>query len=149
MVGAVTPPKRTSAPRAYARPVSPAYTVTNLREVEDAAARHGFSETQESRFPQRDLDARETGLSLHALRPGKRQPFAHRHREAEEVYVVLSGSGRVKLDDDVVEVGPMDAIRVSPETTRAFEAGPEGLEFLAFGPHRSGDAEMVHDFWGD
>jgi mannose-6-phosphate isomerase-like protein (cupin superfamily) len=129
--------------------VTQAYTVTKLREVEDAAARHGFSETQESRFPQRDLDARETGLSLHTLRPGKRQPFAHRHREAEEVYVVLSGSGRVKLDDDVVEVGPMDAIRVSPETTRAFEAGPEGLEFLAFGPHRSGDAEMVHDFWGD
>jgi len=125
------------------------YTITNLRDVEDAAARHGFSEHQESRFARRDLDADETGISLHAIRPGKRQAFAHRHHEAEEIYVVLSGSGRIKLDEELRDVGPLDAVRVSPETVRAFEAGPEGLEVLAVGPHHSADTEMVRDFWGD
>jgi mannose-6-phosphate isomerase-like protein (cupin superfamily) len=81
------------------------------------------------------------------LRPGKRQPFAHRHKEAEEIYVVLSGSGKLKLDDELLDVGPMDAVRIAPEVARAFEAGPEGLEILAFGPRHAGDAEMVQDFW--
>jgi mannose-6-phosphate isomerase-like protein (cupin superfamily) len=125
----------------------PGYTVKNLRDVEDVAAHGGFSETQEARFALRDLGVEQTGVSLHLVRPGKRQAFAHRHHDAEEVYVVLAGGGRVKLDGDVVDIGPMDAIRVAPETTRAFEAGPEGLEFLAFGPRRPGDAEIVPDFW--
>jgi mannose-6-phosphate isomerase-like protein (cupin superfamily) len=85
-------------------------------------------------------------VSLQLVKPGKRHAFAHRHQEAEEVYVVLSGSGRVKLDDEIVEVGPMDAIRVAPAVTRAFEAGPEGLELLVFGPRHEGDAEIVQDF---
>jgi len=115
--------------------------------VEDSAKKYGYSETQEARFAQGDLDAEATGLSYHVLRPDKRQPFAHRHDAAEEVYVVLSGGGRVKLDDEILEVEAMDALRVAPTVTRAFEAGPEGLELLAFGPHHAGDAEMVQDFW--
>jgi mannose-6-phosphate isomerase-like protein (cupin superfamily) len=125
------------------------YTIKNLREVEDMAAKHGFSDNQEARFAREDLGAEATGVALQLLRPGKRHAFAHRHNEAEEIYVVLSGSGRVKLDDDVREVGPMDAVRVSPKVTRAFEAGPEGLELLVFGPHHARDSEMVADFWGD
>jgi mannose-6-phosphate isomerase-like protein (cupin superfamily) len=127
------------------------YTIKNLRGVEDSAAKHGFSETQESRFPRQDLGAEGTGVAYHVIKPGKRQAFAHRHDEAEEVHVVLAGSGRVKLDDEVVEVGPMDAIRVAPNVTRVFEAGPDGLEYLVFGPHRAGDAEVVdvHEFWVD
>lgn len=123
------------------------YTLKNLRQIDDSAEKYGFSETQEARFAQGDLRAEATGLSYHLLRPDKRQAFAHRHAEAEEVYVVLSGSGRVKLDDDIVELEVMDAVRVAPTVTRAFEAGPEGLELLAFGPHHAGDAEMVQDFW--
>jgi len=122
------------------------YTIRNLRSVEDMAVKHGFSETQEARFARGDLEAQDTGVSHHVLHPGKRQPFAHRHREAEEIYVVLSGSGRIKLDDDVVDIGAMDAIRIAPETTRAIEAGPDGIELLAFGPHHD-DAEMVQGFW--
>lgn len=61
--------------------------------------------------------------------------------------MVLSGSGKLKLDDDLLDVGPMDAVRIAPEVARAFEAGPEGLEILAFGPRHAGDAEMVQDFW--
>jgi mannose-6-phosphate isomerase-like protein (cupin superfamily) len=80
------------------------------------------------------------------VKPGKRHAFAHRHKEAEEIYFVVSGSGRVKLDDQVEEVGEFDAIRVGPSVTRAFEAGDEGLELLAFSPRAQGDAEIVEDF---
>jgi mannose-6-phosphate isomerase-like protein (cupin superfamily) len=124
------------------------YTLLNLREVDDQAPRFGFSESQESRFPWRDLDARSTGFAFHRVKPGKRQAFAHRHDEAEEIYVILSGSGRVKLEDEVRELKPLDAIRVAPPVKRAFEAGPDGLEVLAFGPRHEGDGELIHEgFW--
>ena len=123
------------------------YTLKNLRESEDFALKHGFSDTQEARFPRHDLDAEATGLALIAVKPGKRQPFAHRHKNAEEIYVVLSGGGKLRLDDEILEVGPMDAIRISPGHTRALEAGPDGLELLAFGPHHDDDAEPVPGFW--
>jgi mannose-6-phosphate isomerase-like protein (cupin superfamily) len=125
------------------------YAIKNLREIEDAAAAHGFSAIQEARFARRDLGAERTGLAYLVLKPGKRQPFAHRHREAEEIYVVLRGSGRVKLDDEVVDLSPFDAIRVAPGVTRAFEAGADGLEFLVVGAHHPGDAETVETFWDE
>src|SRR4051794_6850787 len=125
------------------------YAIKNLRDVEDQAVKHGFSETQEARFARGDLGAEETGLSYHVVKPGKRQAFGHRHEHAEEIYVVVSGAGRVKLDDDVSRIGPLDAIRVAPAVARAFEAGPDGLELLAFGTHHAGDGELVQDFWDD
>ena len=125
------------------------YQVKNLREVEDSALKGGFSETQEARFAGADLGAEATGVAYHVVHPGKRQAFGHRHDEAEEVNVVLSGGGRVRLDDEVIEIGPMDAIRISPKVTRAFEAGPEGLEYLVFGPHHTDDGELVPGFWAD
>jgi mannose-6-phosphate isomerase-like protein (cupin superfamily) len=125
------------------------YTIKNLNEVEDSAAKHGYSDTQEARFPRDDLDAESTGLAYIVLRPGKKQPFAHRHDEAEEIYVVLSGSGRLKLDEEILDIAPMDAIRMAPKVTRALEAGDEGLEILAFGPRHGGDGEIVKDFWPD
>jgi quinol monooxygenase YgiN/mannose-6-phosphate isomerase-like protein (cupin superfamily) len=128
---------------------TPGHTVRNLAEAEDLAARYGYSEMGEARFPSDDLEAEHTGLSHQRLRPGKRQMFAHRHRHAEEVYVVLSGRGRVRIGDEIVEVGPLDAIRVGPEQTRAFEAGSEGLELLAFSRRARGDAEIVPDWWTD
>ena len=123
------------------------YTIKNLRDAEDMAAKFGYGEVQEARFPWRDLEAVETGLALIRVKPGQRQAFAHRHKEAEEIYVVLAGSGRMKLDDDIVAVRPLDSIRMAPGVTRALEAGPDGLEILAFGPRHEGDAEMVPDFW--
>ncbi|HEY3828865.1 MAG TPA: hypothetical protein VGL57_06685 [Solirubrobacteraceae bacterium] len=124
-------------------------TIKNLESVEDVAKSHGLSETGEARFARGDLDASQTGLSHQRLAPGKRQAFGHRHQEAEEIYLVLSGSGRVKLDDDIFDIGRLDAIRVAPATTRAFEAGPDGLEFVAFGPHCAGDGELINDWWND
>jgi mannose-6-phosphate isomerase-like protein (cupin superfamily) len=123
------------------------YTKKNLREVEDQAVRHGLSENQEARFARADLGAEQTGLNFLTVKPGRREAFAHRHRTAEEVYVVLAGAGQVKLDDELVELAPMDAVRVSPGTARSFEAGPDGLQVLIFGPHVEGDGEMVEDFW--
>ena len=120
---------------------------TNLRDVQDMAAQHGLAESQEARFPARDLGAEQTGVNYLIVKPGRREAFAHRHGTAEEVYVVIAGSGRVKLDDELVELAPLDALRVSPGVTRGFEAGSDGLEVLVFGPHVEGDAEVVADFW--
>lgn len=125
------------------------YTIRNLREIEDMAPKFGFSDVQEARFPREDLQAQTIGLAFHLVKPGQRQAFAHRHQQAEEIYVVISGSGRIKLDEQIEELGPLDAIRVSPEMTRAFEAGPEGLQLLVFGPRHGGDGEIIReDFWG-
>lgn len=126
------------------------YTHKNLREAEDLAAKHGFGETQEARFPMSDLDAEATGFGLITVKPGQRQPFAHRHNQAEEIYVVISGSGKLKIDDEVIDVAEMDAIRFDPESGRALEAGPDGIEVLAFGPRHDDDAEIIkEDYWGD
>jgi mannose-6-phosphate isomerase-like protein (cupin superfamily) len=125
------------------------YSIKNLREAEDQAAKFGFGEMQEARFPREDLDAEATGLGYIVVRPGRRQPFAHHHQQAEEIYVVLSGSGRLRLDDEIVEVHRLDAIRISPPVTRMFEAGPDGLEVLVFGAHHPRDAQIVENFWAD
>jgi mannose-6-phosphate isomerase-like protein (cupin superfamily) len=127
------------------------HEIKNLRDVDDAAVKGGFSETQEAHFATKDLGAEDTGFSYHVVRSGKRQAFAHRHDEAEEVYVVISGTGRVKVDDDVSDIRPLDAIRVAPTAVRAFEAGPDAdLELLAFGPRHEGDGELITEpFWDD
>jgi uncharacterized cupin superfamily protein len=125
------------------------YTKKNLREVEDAAVKHGFSETQIARFAGGDLDCERIGLALEGVKPGRRQAFGHRHEEDEEVYVILDGGGRMRLGEDVIEVGPLDAIRVAPGVMRAFEAGSDGLELLAFGTHHEGDGEIDPGFWSD
>jgi len=126
------------------------YTHMSLMDVEDAAEKFGYSEIHESRFAAGDFEAEQTGFSLHRYKPGKRQAFGHRHDGAEEVYFVVSGSGRVKLDDEILDLRPSEAIRVSPGVMRAFEAGDEGLEILAFGPRRPDDrGEVVQGWWQD
>ena len=125
------------------------YTLKKLADVEDSAVRFGINEVQEARFATNDLEAEHTGVSYHRVKPGKRQAFAHKHENAEEVYVVLAGSGRVKLDDEIVAIEPLDAIRVAPEVIRIFEGGSEGLEILAFGPRHKGDGVVLNDWWTD
>jgi mannose-6-phosphate isomerase-like protein (cupin superfamily) len=125
------------------------YTLKKLAEIEDAAPKSGFGEIQEARFAKDALDTEDTGFSYHRVKAGQRQPFGHKHEHAEEVYVVLAGSGRVKLDEEIVELEALDAIRVASEVTRAFEAGPKGLDLLAFGPRREGDGEVLMGWWTD
>ncbi len=111
------------------------------------ARRFGFGEQGEARFATRPLGAVRTGVSHQRLRPGVRQAFGHRHQHAEEVFVILAGTGRLRIDDEIAEVRQLDAIRIAPSSARAFEAGPDGLEFVVFGPHHTGDAVMDPDFW--
>ena len=115
----------------------------NIGDVEDLAPRFGHGESQEARFPWRELGAEQTGFAHIRVKPGRRQPFAHLHHRAEEIYVVLSGSGTLTVDGETVPLAPMDAVRIGPGATRGMEAGPDGLEILAFGPHVEGDAEIL------
>jgi mannose-6-phosphate isomerase-like protein (cupin superfamily) len=126
------------------------YTLKNLKEVEDAAPRFGLAPDVEARFARDALAAEASGFSYQRLAPNARQRFGHKHAEQEEIYVVLGGSGRVKLEDEIVELRTLDALRVAPETMRCFEAGPDGLEVLAFGPRRGeNDAELTPGWWSD
>jgi len=123
------------------------YTVKNLRSTKDSAPDFGVSDVQEAHFAGAELGAESTGVTLHVIRPGGRQR-GHHHDRAEEIYVVLAGSGQVKLDDEIVELSRLDAIRVAPKVKRAFEAGPDGLELLAFGPVHEADGEILGEgFW--
>ena len=102
------------------------YAKTNLNEVEDQAAKHGFGELQEARFPRTDVGAEKGGIAHIRVKPGQRQPFAHRHEEAEEIHVILSGSGRMKVDDEVLDVGERDVIRVEPAPRARSRPGRTG-----------------------
>jgi quinol monooxygenase YgiN/mannose-6-phosphate isomerase-like protein (cupin superfamily) len=123
------------------------FAVVNLDEVKDMAPEFGLGDMGESRFARGALEAVGLGVSLQRLRPGVRQSFGHSHHRDEEVYVVLAGSGRLAVDDQVREIERLDAIRVAPGSTRAFEAGDDGLELLAIGTHHAGDSELEPGFW--
>ena len=129
----------------------PDYTVVNLEDVEDMAPKFGLGEGLQSRFARVPLELERSGLSLYRIAPGFRLPFGNRHGEQEEVYVVVSGSMRMKIDDEVVELRRWDALRVPGPAWRAFEAGPEGAELLAFGaPNtQNKDTEMEPGWWKD
>ena len=125
------------------------FTHRQLGDVKDSAAEFGMGEAMEARFARQDLDAEQTGVSYHRIKPGQRQPIGHRHDETEEIYVVIRGSGRIKLDDEIIEIEELDAIRISPEVVRALEGGEEGIDFLAFGSHKEGDGEVIPGWWSD
>jgi mannose-6-phosphate isomerase-like protein (cupin superfamily) len=127
-----------------------AYTKTNLRGVEDSAPRFDMPAGMEARFARSAIEGRTLGLSLFTLAPGFRIPFGHKHASQEEVYVVVKGSARVKVDDEVVELRQWDAIRFDNDTMRNMEGGPDGCEYLAFG---AGDdpqeVEMAPGWWSE
>ena len=129
------------------------YTKINLKDIEDSAVRFGLSPKLEARFARGPLGLEESGVSYQRLAPNFRAPFGHRHERQEEIYVILSGGGRMKLDDDVIDIGPLDAIRVPGETMRAFESGSDGLELIAFGAPQAegpaGDAQLEQDWWDE
>ena len=128
----------------------PDYTQVNLKDdVENASERFGLAPEMEARFARSPLALQGGGFSYQKLAPGFRSPVAHRHREQEEVYVVVGGSGRVKVEDEVRDLRRWDAIRLAPKVARGFEAGPDGLELLAIGFGEGGDTEMLEDFWSE
>ena len=125
----------------------PDYTIKNLKEIEDSAADRGPG--IEARFARSHIGSEHLGVSFFRYAPGFRAPFGHRHREQEEAYVVVGGSGRIKLGDDVHELRQWDVVRIAPGLARALEGGPDGLEVIAIGSDRpeGGDGEMVEGFW--
>jgi mannose-6-phosphate isomerase-like protein (cupin superfamily) len=106
-------------------------------------------EGMESRFARTNLELEKSGLSYFRLDGGFRAPFGHTHSEQEEVYVVLSGTARVAVGDEVIELGELDAIRIPSETMHGMEAGPDGAEILAFGAPNTDnkDADMQPGWW--
>jgi mannose-6-phosphate isomerase-like protein (cupin superfamily) len=128
-----------------------AYTIKNLKEIEDMAPKFGLSPDLEARFARESLECEVLGLSYQRFGPNFRTPFGHKHEGQEEVYVLVSGSGRIKLDDEVLELKRWDAVRMAKGTMRAFEAGSEGAELLAFGAPviERNDAEMEPGWWSD
>ena len=127
------------------------YTKKNLvRDVENQAPAFGMPEELEARFGRSALGGETLGLSLMKLAPEFRVPFGHKHENQEEVYVVVRGSARVKVEDEIVELGELDAIRFDRDTMRGVEAGPDGVEYLAFGAGVDPrDAELVQGWWSE
>jgi quercetin dioxygenase-like cupin family protein len=125
------------------------YTMVNLRELDDSVG--GQVEGLEARFSRSQIESRDLGVSLFSYKPGVRPPFAHSHREQEEAYVVVSGSGRVRLGDEVRELRQWDVLRVAPEVVRGFEAGDDGLEVIAIGGPKpdGGDGVRSEATWPD
>jgi mannose-6-phosphate isomerase-like protein (cupin superfamily) len=133
--------------KAVANIEDPAYTLRNLDDLEDTAPRFGLEDRGEVRSAREALDARRTGLTHYRWKPGKRVGFGHFHSTDEEIYVVVRGGGRMKLNDEVVDIRTNDALRVAPTTIREWEAGPYGLELIAFGTHTEGDDGLERDWW--
>jgi uncharacterized cupin superfamily protein len=126
------------------------YTHVNLKEdVENVSERFGLAPNMEARFARAPLDLTGGGFSYQKLAPNYRSPTAHRHHAQEEVYLVIAGSGRVKIEDEVRDVRQWDAVRFPAGVARGFEAGPDGLELIAIGFGENDDAEMLQDFWDD
>jgi hypothetical protein len=127
------------------------WTVVNLKQVENLAPKFGLSPGLESRFARVPLELRHSGLSYFRIAPGFRTPFGHRHSYQEEIYLVVGGGARLKLEDDVIDLATWDAARVAPTTMRALEGGPDGAEIIAFGaPSRDNrDAQPIMGWWGD
>jgi len=126
------------------------YTKKSLREVENQAPKFGMPEELDARFARTALGGKTLGLSLMKLAPNFRMPFGHKHSAQEEVYVVVRGSGRIKVEDEIVEVAEWDAIRFDEDTMRNVEAGPDGIEYLAFGAGEDPrDVDMAQNWWSD
>ncbi|HET8651912.1 MAG TPA: cupin domain-containing protein [Gaiellaceae bacterium] len=127
------------------------YTIKNLRDdVENQAPKFDMPDEMEVRFGRTALGGETLGVSHIKLDPGFRIPFGHKHSDQEEVYVVIRGSARIKVDDEIVELGELDAIRFDSGTMRQVEAGPDGVEYVAFGAGTDPrDAEMVPGWWSD
>jgi mannose-6-phosphate isomerase-like protein (cupin superfamily) len=127
------------------------HTVKNLKQVENMAPKFDMPEEMQARFARSAMDLEKSGVSHFTLEPNFRIPFGHKHGEQEEVYVVVRGSARVKVDDEIVELGELDALRVAPGVMRQFEGGPDGVEYVVFGTPQAdaSETEMVPGWWDD
>jgi mannose-6-phosphate isomerase-like protein (cupin superfamily) len=129
--------------------MSKQHTTANLNTAKNIAPEYGMSEMGEVRFIRDALGAERIGLGHYRMNPGRRVGFGHRHTESEEVYVILAGSGRFKVEDEIFDVAIKDVVYCPPTAMRAWEAGPDGLEVLAFGGHAENESELDPEWWTD
>jgi mannose-6-phosphate isomerase-like protein (cupin superfamily) len=127
------------------------YTKVNLRQVDDQGPNLGLAPSMELRMARVALELENSGVSYLRVEPNFRVPYGHKHKRQEEIYVVVSGGGQMKLDDDVVELTQWDAVRMPAETMRGFEAGPGGAEIIAIGAPNTGpgDGDTTPGWWND
>lgn len=128
------------------------YTAKNLKEIENQGVKFGMDEGEiQLRMAKDPLECEHCGVSYITLGPGWRLPWGHTHKTQEEIYILLSGSARMKIGDDVVDMERLTAVRVSKEAMRGYEGGPNGAELLCIGAPRTGggDADIVHGWWDD
>jgi mannose-6-phosphate isomerase-like protein (cupin superfamily) len=126
------------------------YSIVNLKQIDDSAGDNAAN--LEAHFGRKHIDSEHLGVSHFHYNAGFRPKTGHAHREQEEIYVVVNGSGRIKLNDEIVELKQWDAVRVAPLTMRAIEAGPDGVEFIAVGNDRPEGGDGVRsdeDWWTD
>ncbi len=129
--------------------MAPQHTKMNLEDSENVAPKYGMGDMGESRFLRTDLGAERIGMGHYKMNPGRRIGFGHRHGESEEIYVILAGSGRFKIEDEIVAVSVKDVVYCPPDSMREWEAGPDGLEMIAFGGHADNESEMQPGWWTD
>lgn len=128
------------------------YAVEKLTEVENQGEKFGFDpEVLQLRMGKDPLGCESCAVSYERLGPNFRLPFGHRHKVQEEIFVLVNGGARMKLEDEIVELEPWSAVRVAPETMRSLESGPEGAELLVVGAPKTGpgDADIVQGWWSD
>ena len=128
------------------------YTHLNLKEdPDDQAPNFGLGDHLEFRMARVPLGLEQSGLSYLRMEPGYRLPFGHKHKNQEEVYVLVSGTARMKIEDEVRDLKQWDAVRVHKDTMRTFEAGDDGAEFLVIGAPNTGpgDADVVQGWWSE
>ena len=130
------------------------FTRRNFKELEDLGRVFDGHPDLEFRTATKPLELERSGLTYQRVPPGYRFPYGHTHETQEEVYVVVRGSGRMKVDDEIIELDEWDAVRVPPGAWRGYEAGPNGLEILVIGAPSLGegrreDVEGRRDWWVD
>jgi quercetin dioxygenase-like cupin family protein len=128
------------------------YSIQNLKEVENQGVNFGIDPgDMELRMAKDPLECANAGVSYVKLGPGFRTPFGHTHKTQEEIYILISGSARVKLNDEVVDMVPFTAVRIAQDTMRSYEGGPEGAELIAIGAPRTGpgDGDVTPGWWSD
>jgi mannose-6-phosphate isomerase-like protein (cupin superfamily) len=127
------------------------YTHINLKDVEDQAPNFGLAPDLEARMARVPLGLENSGVTYLRIAPGFRLPFGHKHKQQEEVYVLVNGSARIKIQDEVRDLKQWDAVRLHRDTVRSFEAGGDGAEFIVIGAPNTGpgDAEVIQGWWGD
>ncbi len=126
------------------------HATTNLDTAENVAPKHGMGDIGEARFVRKDLGAKRIGLAEYRMNPDQRIGFGHSHGESEEMYVVLAGSGRFKLEDEIIDVASKDVVYCPPSVMRQWESGPDGMHLLAFGAHTEGESsELKQGWWSD